>query len=181
MIALRTGNRENAEAIIRKLFNTGETEDGKIPELEQLFRSVSDRVESAPLCRAEAEAWAFREADRICSMFSGGTIDHELLLEFVDFSIQNPGLSLQYVADRFGVSMSLVSKIFKESSGMGFNHYVNRRRVETAKELLASDYDISAVAKMIGCGNDTTFRRVFKALTGLTPSEYRLREWGSTS
>jgi AraC-like DNA-binding protein len=124
---------------------------------------------------AEIEDWAFRQIDRICSALSGGAIDHKLLLEFVDFSIQNPGLSLQYVADKFDVSVSLISKVFKDACGMGFNRYVNRCRMEAAKELLASDHEVSAVAKMTGYGNDATFRRLFKDFTGLTPSEYRLR------
>jgi AraC-like DNA-binding protein len=180
MIALRTGNRKNAESMIRKILaaetSEGETaKGGEILELEQLFRSVSDPVEPPPWQPSEAEAWAFREADRICALLSGGAIDHKLLLEFVDFSIQNPGLSLQYVADRFDVSVSLISKAFKDASGMGFNRYVNRCRMEAAKELLAADHEVSAVAKMTGYSNDATFRRLFKEFTGLTPSEYRLR------
>jgi AraC-like DNA-binding protein len=127
---------------------------------------------------AEIEGWALRQIDRICSTLSGGAIDDKLLLEFVDFSIQNPGLSLQYVADKFDVSVSLISKAFKDAGGMGFNHYVNRRRLEAAKELLASGSDVNTAAKMAGYGNDTTFRRLFKDFTGLTPSEYRLRERG---
>jgi AraC-like DNA-binding protein len=180
MIALRIGNRKNAGALIQKIFDAGRRNE-EIEELEQLFRSVSDRVEPAPGQSAEAEAWAFRQADFICSMHSGGAIDHRLLLEFVDFSIQNPGLSLQYVADQFDVSMSLISKTFKDACGVGFNHYVNRRRIETAKKLLASGSEVNTAARMAGYGNDTTFRRLFKNFTGLTPSEYRLREKGSAT
>jgi AraC-like DNA-binding protein len=180
MIALRTGNRQNAEAIIRKIFEPGAPEGGEIPELEQLFRSVSDRAEppQQDWPPPEARAWAFRQIERICAPPAGGALDPELLLEFVNFSIQNPALSLQYVADRFNVSVSLVSKAFKDAGGMGFNRYVNRCRIEAAKKLLASDHDVKAVAIMTGYGNDTTFRRLFKDFTGLTPSEFRLREKG---
>jgi AraC-like DNA-binding protein len=177
MIALRTGNRNNAEAIIKKIFDEG---GGEILELEQLFRSVSDLVEPLPAQPPEAESWAFRQTDYICALFSmkAGGIDYKLLLEFVDISIQNPGLSLQYVADKFGLSVPFISKAFKDACGMGFNRYVNCRRLETAKELLASGSDVNTAAKMAGYGNDTTFRRLFKDFTGLTPSEYRLRERG---
>jgi AraC-like DNA-binding protein/Tfp pilus assembly protein PilO len=175
MIALRTGNRKDAGSMIRKILAAETSERGEILELEQLFRSVSDHVEPFPRQPSEAESWALRQADHICALRSGGAIDHTLLLEFVDYSIQNPGLSLQYVADKFNVSVSLVSKAFKDACGMGFNHYVNRRRLEAAKELLASGSDINTAAKMSGYGNDTTFRRLFKDFTGLTPSEYRLR------
>jgi AraC-like DNA-binding protein len=180
MIALRTGNRKNAEAIIKTILDArasdGE-EGGKNIELEQLFRSVSDQTE--PLPAEKTRDWAFRQADRICSLFSGHAIDHRLLLEFVDFSIQNPALSLQYVADRFDVSVSLISKVFKDVRGIGFNHYVNQYRMEAAKELLASGSDVNNAARMTGYGNDATFRRLFKDFTGLTPSEYRAR--GSAS
>jgi AraC-like DNA-binding protein len=180
MIALRTGNRKNAETMIQTIFDTGASDEG-ILELEQLFRSVSDHTEPLPRQPEEIKVWAFRQAEHICSLFSGHAIDHKLLLEFVDFSIQNPGLSLQYVADRFDVSVSLISKVFKDASGMGFNRYINRRRMETAQTLLTSGIDINTAARMAGYGNDTTFRRLFKEFTGLTPSEYRLRERGSAS
>jgi two-component system response regulator YesN len=77
--------------------------------------------------------------------------------------------------------VSLISKAFKDAGGMGFNRYVNRRRLEAAKELLASAHDVNAIAKMTGYNNDTTFRRLFKDFTGLTPSEYRLRGKGSAT
>jgi YesN/AraC family two-component response regulator len=101
------------------------------------------------------------------------TIDPKLLLELVDSSVQNPNISLQYIADRFDVSESLISKTFKEIGGLGFNKYINNRRVEMAKGLLAEGYDVAVVAKMIGYGNDTTFRRVFESATGLAPTEFR--------
>jgi AraC-like DNA-binding protein len=186
MIALRTGNHKNAAIMIRKILAAEAPEEGII-ELEQLFHSVSNDLShpahppSSPPASGqmkEIEAWALRQIDQICSAFSGGAIDHKLLLEFVDFSLQNPGLSLQYVADRFDVSVSLISKSFKDASGMGFNRYVNRRRMETAKELLASGRDVNTAARMAGYGNDATFRRIFKDFTGLTPSAYRMKERG---
>jgi AraC-like DNA-binding protein len=173
VIALRTGNKSNAESLIRELLTEENIEDGIYQELEQLFRTVSDSIEPAP--KSYTESWLFRQVQQICAAASIGdrAIDNKLLLELVDSLIQDPNLSLQYVAERFAVSVSLISKVFKEAEGVGFNHYINNRRMEIAKELLVSGFDIIAAAKMAGYSNDTTFRRLFKNYTGMTPSDYR--------
>lgn len=174
MVALKMGNSVEAEAMIRKMLEDMDSED-KGAQLEQLFRAISDTVDPPPQNKSGAEFrdWAFRNVQNICASPQDRAIDPKFLLELVDSSIQNPNLSLQYIADRFGVSVSLISKTFKEVEGTGFSHYVNRRRMELAKDILAAGYDVAAAAKMSGYGNDTTFRRCFKEFYGLTPTEYR--------
>jgi AraC-like DNA-binding protein len=174
MIALRMGNSVEAEAMIRKMLEDMDSE-GKGSQLEQLFRAISDNVDPPPHDESGAEFrdWAFRNVQNICAFPRDRAIDPKFLMELVDSSIQNPNLSLQYIAGRFGVSVSLISKTFKEAEGTGFNHYVNRRRMELAKDILAAGYDVAAAARMTGYGNDTTFRRCFKEFYGLTPTEYR--------
>jgi len=174
MIALRMGNRARADAIIRKMLEDTDSEE-KGPRLEQLFRAISDNVDPPPEDESSAEFrdWAFRHVQNICASPQDRAIDPKFLMELVDSSIQNPNLSLQYIAGRFGVSVSLISKAFKEAEGAGFNHYINRRRMELAKDILAAGYDIAAAARMTGYSNDTTFRRCFKEFYGLTPTEYR--------
>jgi AraC-like DNA-binding protein len=174
MIALRMGNRAGADSIIHAMLEDADNEE-KGPRLEQLFRAISDHVDSPPEDEPSAELrdWAFRHIENICASPQDKAIDAKFLIELVDSSIQNPNLSLQYIADRFGVSVSLISKAFKETESAGFNHYVNRRRMELAKDILAAGYDIAAAARMTGYSNDTTFRRCFKDFYGLTPTEYR--------
>lgn len=52
-------------------------------------------------------------------------------------------------------------------------------RLKISSQLLeSSDYNISEVAYMTGFNDDKYFRRCFRALYGVTPSEYRKNKNG---
>lgn len=101
----------------------------------------------------------------------------EDILSYVQSNLYDSALSLTMVADAFGVSNSLISRLFSEQRGENFLSFVNRLRIEHACACLARDLqmDILAVAHDSGYDNDVTFRRLFKKYTGLTPSQYRER------
>ena len=59
---------------------------------------------------------------------------------------------------------------------MGFNHYVNRFRIEEAIRLLSDpehDVQLKALVYDLGFSSPTTFYSLFRALVGMTPSQYR--------
>lgn len=97
----------------------------------------------------------------------------ERIVGFVDASITNSLLSLAFVADRFQVSQSYISRVFRESYGKNYHSYVNEKRIACARELLLAKPDISSVARAVGYDSDVTFRRVFKQTMGVSPSAYR--------
>lgn len=99
----------------------------------------------------------------------------EDILSYVQANLYDSALSLTMVADAFGVSNSLISRLFSEQRGENFLNYVNRLRIEYACACLSRGLqtDIMAVAQAAGYDNDVTFRRLFKKYTGLTPSQYR--------
>ena len=52
--------------------------------------------------------------------------------------------------------------------------YINIRRIERARELLAGTNDtVLAVATACGYNNTANFNRIFRKITGITPHEYR--------
>ncbi len=104
----------------------------------------------------------------------------EDILAYVQANLYDSSLSLTMVADAFGVSNSLISRLFSEQRGENFLNLVNRLRIEYACAFLARDLqtDILAVAHAAGYDNDVTFRRLFKKYTGLTPSQYREKAHG---
>lgn len=79
------------------------------------------------------------------------------------------------VASAVGVTAQRLTRIIRTTSGRGFNDLLNRARIDRAKELL--DHGRSAVEVASGTGfNDASyFTKVFRRLTGMTPSAYRLR------
>jgi len=69
---------------------------------------------------------------------------------------------------------------FRDSYGVPPIEYLLRVRIREAKLLLASGYRVKEVARQVGFSSQHYFCRVFKARTGLTPTEFRhrhLRAW----
>lgn len=86
----------------------------------------------------------------------------------------DPGLGLSMVASRFSITESYLSFFFKEQTGENFSNYIESLRIDQAVQLLkTTDAGIHGIAQMVGYNNDKTFRRVFKKLKGLSPSEFR--------
>ena len=68
-----------------------------------------------------------------------------------------------------------LSQFFSTTYGMNFNAYINKLRVEYAKDLLEKkDFDISVSELGDECGfnSRTSFFRAFKKYEGISPSEY---------
>jgi len=64
--------------------------------------------------------------------------------------------------------------VFKEAYGMSPVQYINRLKIENAKELIASRlYSVQEIAELTGFSNQYYFSRCFKTLTGVTPTQYR--------
>ncbi|UXI66033.1 helix-turn-helix domain-containing protein [Tahibacter amnicola] len=86
----------------------------------------------------------------------------------------DPDLNLNTVAQRLGLTATETSRVIKEGSGKHFRAYVNEFRVEAVKrKLLDPDYrSVSVLAISLECGfnAESSFYRVFKAATGLSPT-----------
>jgi AraC-like DNA-binding protein len=84
-------------------------------------------------------------------------------------------LSLSDVAKRLNMSVFYLSRLFKRASGFGFAEYLGRIRVECAIELLANpELRISAIAFEVGFQSLSSFNRVFRRFTRISPTEYRM-------
>lgn len=83
-------------------------------------------------------------------------------------------LKLQDVAKALGVSTTKVSRCIKAESNTSFIQFINRYRVEHAQQMMLSQPDakLTTVSMESGFANETSFFRVFKAITGLTPKEW---------
>jgi AraC-like DNA-binding protein len=88
-----------------------------------------------------------------------------------------PDFTLSDLTDRLNSNTYYVSQTINQELGQTFPEFINTFRVETARRLLReSDMKILAVALESGFNNKNTFNRVFKKLTGMTPSAYRKRQ-----
>lgn len=84
---------------------------------------------------------------------------------------------LDALAEKLNLSSGYLSTYFKEKTGSNFVEYVNETRIRKASELLLNTRSkIQEVAEAVGYRNITSFNRMFKKYTGLSPSEYRKSE-----
>jgi len=83
-------------------------------------------------------------------------------------------LSLGSVAKAAGLSAGHLSEKFKQITGSNFVDYVARVRFDKACECLANDdRRISEIAFAVGFQSLSQFNRIFKKLSGTSPTAYR--------
>ena len=94
-----------------------------------------------------------------------------------DKAYRNPEYRLNDLSSAAGKSLHHVSQVINEKTGMSFSDFVNKFRVEEAKELLVSSktshFTILAIAYDVGFNSKTTFYNAFKKECGITPTRYR--------
>lgn len=84
-------------------------------------------------------------------------------------------LSLQDVAGAMRYSDAYFCKIFKKYFNRSFIVYLNELRIEKAKQMLEDAVrNIKDISSEVGYRDSNYFAKVFKRLTGVTPSDYRV-------
>ena len=83
---------------------------------------------------------------------------------------------LAALVERSGLSEKSFTRRFKAATGHAPLDYVQRLRVEEAKELLETTaLQVEAIGRAVGYEDTSFFRRLFKRQTGTTPARYRQR------
>jgi transcriptional regulator GlxA family with amidase domain len=82
--------------------------------------------------------------------------------------------ALQRVVGESDVPERTLKRRFKIATGFSIIEYLQNLRVEEAKRLLeAGELPVDEISFLVGYEDPSFFRRLFKRLTGLTPSQYR--------
>ena len=83
-------------------------------------------------------------------------------------------VGLDEMARTMHVSTFYFCKMFKRATGLTFTDYLGRVRVEKAKNLLLNPHlRVSEIAYTVGFQSLTHFNRVFRKLTGESPTDFR--------
>ncbi|MBD3920263.1 response regulator transcription factor [Paenibacillus sp. PR3] len=84
-------------------------------------------------------------------------------------------LKLETIADLFNYNSSYLGKLFKTHTGEYFNTYLDKVRIEKAKELLAQGLKVHQAAERVGYASVDYFHTKFKKYEGVSPSAFKGR------
>ena len=87
----------------------------------------------------------------------------------------NPDLKIADLATALGTNRSTISACINSQRGCSFPQFVNGYRVACAQELLRNqpDIKIAEVCVKSGFSSEASFYRIFKAVTGTTPTAWK--------
>lgn len=103
----------------------------------------------------------------------------EQLLSYIETHLAQH-ITLADTAQRFYISPSAVSQLFRGKMGVSFYRYVTQRRLIAAKVLIENGQILEQVAAQTGFTDYSGFYRAFKQEYGISPRQYRnLQETGA--
>ncbi|ADQ04049.1 two component transcriptional regulator, AraC family [Caldicellulosiruptor owensensis OL] len=96
------------------------------------------------------------------------------VIEYIKENYHLNDISLSDISEKFFVSPSYLSRLFKKETGKNLSDFINEYRIEKAKQLLiTTDLKTYEVADRVGIPDPHYFSRLFKRYTGYSPSEYK--------
>ena len=82
-------------------------------------------------------------------------------------------VTINDLSKRIFLTPQYICTIFKQRTGMTINEYITKQRIAKARDMLLSgNYKLYEIAPMVGYKDVKYFSRVFKRVTGVTPSDY---------
>ena len=85
--------------------------------------------------------------------------------------------TVKYFADKLCLSSNYFGDMFKKETGKTLEEYLQLKRLDIARHMLLQDgHTPAAVARKLGYPNVQCFSVLFKKITGVAPSGYRLSQ-----
>jgi len=84
-------------------------------------------------------------------------------------------IDFKALADKYGFALPYLSKLFKKYHGVSPVEFVIQLKIEKAKDLILSDTSLFTkdISDYLGYSDQFYFSRIFKKITGKSPSEYK--------
>lgn len=84
-------------------------------------------------------------------------------------------IKISMFTERYFLSREYLMKLFKQQFGFGIHEYVQKVRMEKAKELLNdSELKIQEISEMLGYKDKNYFSKAFRNYYSISPTEYRM-------
>jgi len=97
----------------------------------------------------------------------------EKALEYIHQNFSK-NINMAMVANQVNINYTWFSEKFKEHTGVNFNEYLKKLRIDEACRLLEKGcYKIYEVAERSGFSDPKYFTKIFKESTGISPAEWK--------
>lgn len=153
------------------------------PELRKLAETIRGEFSKSGMDREVRldilAGWLALELRRHFLTFActTGKLPHHVQAakEILDTQYTAP-LSIREVAETLFINPDYLRQLFRETLGESPLHYLIRRRMDAARELLGmTNLTVTEASRQVGFDNAYYFCRLFKKYTGETPTAYRER------
>ena len=162
--------RQVLEACLYGMRQSGETEAPLEEEMDKRFWHCTDMAAVYRLLRQgiQAEIQRLKEAKALREMRPITEAKHYIQQHYQE------ALRLEDVSTAVGFNATYFSTLFKKETGQNFMDYLTELRISKAKELLCGEeLSVQDVAEQVGYRDLKYFSRLFKKLTGVSPSDYK--------
>ena len=93
---------------------------------------------------------------------------------YIEANYMDHNLCLYSVSSEFNLSEGYFSHLFKDQTNIKFTDYLEKTRLDHASTLLKNkNLNITEIAEMVGYNSAQSFRRAFKRLFGVSPTDVR--------
>lgn len=172
-------SRSAERKLLLKMINTGDMLAETLWENEPERQEAFDRL-SRTVLMSGGGSGAFdilRDSFLALCKSCVGQKDGELrkrISVYIGEHFREQDLSLELMAEDFGISYYHLSRLFNECMQMSFTAYLAGLRLEYAKMLLCStECNVEQIAQQAGFLQSGSFIRAFKKYYGVTPGKYR--------
>ena len=190
MAALGSGDFEGAKKSIDYLFDVNVFSKNYSARAVQAFifeleRTLMQVIPSSLIINvtddktaAEIKECMIESIEEYCKVHGSGGQQNigKSIMEYINENYSNPDLSVNMLGDKFGLSPSYLSKLFREQMGESLLGYICEAKMKYAEELLTKGISIEKTAEMVGYTNGSSFARAYKKLRGITPKQFKRRD-----
>ena len=126
---------------------------------------------------SEMRAWLFELCDQLFSrneaVLGKSTSVVGLAVAYINAHYRE-GVTLKQVAADCHINTSYLGQVFRKETGSAFTDYVNALRIKEAQRLLTNPtLKVYEVAERVGFTDYHYFLKIFKKITGTTPTDVR--------
>lgn len=146
--------------------------------IEQQMKHRVTLFASIPVEKIEDVADKYEELSQIANDESRCLPLVRKVKTYIERNYKNPELSLQGIADEMQVSLSHLSKLFKQEVGMSFIDFLIKVRISHAIQLMNDPLiKIYEISDAVGYNTQHYFCTAFKKLLGVSPMEFKSRAY----